>query len=250
LTVINKKVLRRLYHASINPDRAIRWVFGGQKGKENVIFSYISDYKKDLNTIKKASSFLNADLTKYYDELISDNQYKKLEREIAGNPDTLWLFGFNEAKLLYTLTRFFKPQIIIETGVASGLSSFMFLLALEKNSKGHLYSIDFHTETPERKKTGWLVHDNLKERWNLELGDSKKILPIILDKLKKCDIFFHDSNHSYEHMTWECETVWPYLKTALLCDDINQNKAFDDFSKKPNRKGFKISNRNGIILPV
>ena len=242
------KFSRKLYHASKHPERAIQWVFGGKKGKEKVIYSYISDYEKDLITLKGLSTFVNTDLTKYHDELILDNQYKKMERDLAKNPDAVWLFGFSEARFLYHLTRFLKPEIIIETGVAAGLSSFMFLLALKQNTKGHLYSIDFNTQTQDLKKIGWLVQDNLKERWTLELGNSKKILPTLLEKLKKCDLFFHDSNHSYEHMTWECETVWPYLKMALICDDINQNKAFDNFAQKNECTSLKISYRSGIIL--
>jgi len=150
---------------------------------------------------------------------------------------------------------------IIETGVASGLSSFMFLLALKKNNKGKLYSIDLppnkelnkkigqRLSIPHNKKVGWLVPESIKERWKLILGDSKKILPEILQVVKKCDLFLHDSDHSYQHMKWEYETVWPYITQALLSDDINSNNAYDEFVTSHQCRNIKILERMGIIIP-
>ena len=42
--------------------------------------------------------------------------------------------NYDEAKILYMLTLYTKPQIFLETGVADGTSSFFILSALEKNS--------------------------------------------------------------------------------------------------------------------
>jgi predicted O-methyltransferase YrrM len=44
---------------------------------------------------------------------------------------------------IYVIIRALKPNIIVETGVANGASSFYLLLALKRNKKGHLFSIDF-----------------------------------------------------------------------------------------------------------
>ncbi len=46
-------------------------------------------------------------------------------------------------------------------------------------------------------------------------------------------MFYHDSNHSYEHMMFEFKTASAYIKEGgLICsDDINLNDAWMDFSK-------------------
>lgn len=257
-------ILSKINKAIKNPDKAIRYIlYGGERGRQKKIFATIRDYEQDTIPLKKLQSFLGTDLTEYYNELLTNQNYKQIEIQLAENWRNLGAFGFTECRLLYTVCRAIKPEIIIETGVASGLSSAIFLLALEKNDKGHLYSIDLppsqelnikigqHTTIPKNKMIGWIVPDSLKKRWTLELGDSKKSLPEILDRLKRCDLFLHDSNHTYEHMTWEYETVWPFLKNMLLSDDIYRHTAFDDFVTKHNNcKTFKISNRMGIIKLV
>ena len=253
-------MLSKINKAIKNPREAIRYVLeGGERGRQRKILSSISDYTQDAVALKELQSFLNSDLTEYYNELIKNQDYKQVEARLAENWRNLGAFGLTESRLLYTICRAIKPEIIIETGVASGLSSTVFLLALEKNQNGHLYSIDLppseklnltigqHTTIPKNKTVGWIVPDSLKKRWTLELGDSRKILPEILNKLKKCDLFLHDSNHTYEHMTWEYETVLPFLKTMLLSDDIYRHSAFDDFAAKHKVNAHKISNRMGII---
>ncbi len=156
---------------------------------------------------------------------------------------------------LYLITRAVKPEVVVETGVASGRSSTAILLALEKNNLGKLYSIDLpqhyssaapetytthegNTElkgfVPEGRAPGWLVPDHLRQRWQLILGDSKVELPKLLSHLDKLDIFYHDSDHSYEAMMLEFSTVWPKISTGgfLLSDDIGWNKSWSDFINK------------------
>src|SRR5688500_12760767 len=48
-----------------------------------------------------------------------------------------------EAAELYVIVRAAKPKVVVETGVASGISSAHILLALAANESGTLHSIDF-----------------------------------------------------------------------------------------------------------
>jgi len=102
---------------------------------------------------------------------------------------------------------------------------------MEDNKKGKLYSIDFPqaivekgltTISPEGTSSGWLIPDYLKHRWDLTLGKSEDILLPLLKKLGKIDIFFHDSLHTYDHMLFEYNTCWDYIKHngILISDDI------------------------------
>jgi len=144
--------------------------------------------------------------------------------------------------LLYVLIRALKPKIVLETGVASGVSTLFMLQALNYNNYGTLYSIDLPnvveaSEIPRGKQPGWIIPDCLKKRWELFLADSKRELPKLLNELGKIDIFLHDSLHTYEHMLWEFKTAWPYINRGgvLVSDDVNANPAFSEFTKNKNK---------------
>lgn len=163
--------------------------------------------------------------------------------------------GDFDVMMLYTLTKLTKPTVVVETGVASGRSSAAILTALKENDHGQLYSIDLpqfynslNPETylthegnqelkgfvPTGREPGWLVGEDLRPRWQLILGDSKEELGKLLSQLSRVDIFYHDSDHSYESMYFEFESVWPKLPTGgfLLSDDIKWNKSWPDFTSK------------------
>lgn len=151
---------------------------------------------------------------------------------------------------LYGLVRELKPKTLIETGVCNGVSTAVILAALERNDGGGLYSIDLpeYTDTdyeegtfwegkkgaviPKGNPPGWLIPDKYRERWHLILGRSQEKLPELLDELGEIDFFIHDSEHSYECMTFEYQQAWKYLKPGglLVSDDISWNASFDDFS--------------------
>ena len=169
---------------------------------------------KDYNTYISES---NLEFTK----LAKENPAGRLNRPSQGHA------GF----FLYMIVRSVKPEYFVETGVSAGESSTYILQAMHDNNFGKLISIDMPsvfvpkgltTITPEGETSGWAVPENLKDRWELNLGKSQDLLPDILKKLKKIDIFFHDSMHTYEHMMFEYEHSWNYIKNngLLLSDDI------------------------------
>lgn len=146
--------------------------------------------------------------------------------------------------LLYNLVLKYKPNIVIETGVAQGISSRFILEALKKNNHGILISVDLPNYVESGKinsdgqfdgvhvkkdlGVGWLVPEELKDRWELYLGDAKSILPSIKED---ADIFVHDSDHSYGHMMFEFEFASKHLSEngILVSDDIGWNSSFNDF---------------------
>ncbi|MDA2911775.1 class I SAM-dependent methyltransferase [Nitrospiraceae bacterium AH_259_D15_M11_P09] len=149
----------------------------------------------------------------------------------------------------YTLVRLMQPDLVVETGVYDGMFSTRFLLlAMERNNRGLLHSIDFPNQDveieldsittrqraplPPGREPGWLVPASLRGRWRLHLGDARELLPALLGEIEPPDIFIHDSLHSYDHMLFEYRTAWPCLRLEgiLLSDDTNFNTAFMDFS--------------------
>ena len=167
------------------------------------------------------------------------NRNRLLWEEIRGNlsiyPNGYGLQMTQELPSLYLLINLFKPNVVLETGVASGASSAYILRALHDNDRGKLFSIDLPpSNLPEGKSTGWVVPKQSRTRWQLHIGDSKDLLKPLLEKIGEIDCFVHDSLHTYEHMMWEFRTTWKYIRPngLFLSHDVGANEAFFDFMKE------------------
>jgi predicted O-methyltransferase YrrM len=111
---------------------------------------------------------------------------------------------------LYLLVRAARPRTIIETGVLYGASSAHMLAALARNGEGELLSIEIGRD-PREPQHDYFVPTDLQHRWRLIIGDTRRELPLLLDRCDSIDMFYHDSLHTFEHMTWEFETALPHL---------------------------------------
>lgn len=153
--------------------------------------------------------------------------------------------------LQYAIVRALKPDLVVETGVANGVSSAYLLLALERNGTGALHSIELGDTTflPAGRVSGWIVPDWLRTRWSLHWGDSRQLLPALLEELGTIDIFIHDSLHTYEHMTFEYEQAYPHLRPGgiLISDDALWNRAFADFVGKARPAASQVLRGIGIM---
>ena len=156
--------------------------------------------------------------------------------------------SYEDGMLLYALVRALKPYVVVETGVANGVSSSFILKALDRNSRGRLYSIDLHyregESVPEGRELGWVIPGELRYRWELRLGESTKVLPKLLRELKSIDIFFHDSRHTYKTMMREYRLAWPFLrdKGIIASHDVKSNDAFLDFCDSIGEKPIVVGN--------
>jgi hypothetical protein len=135
------------------------------------------------------------------------------------------------AFLVYALVRILRPSVVLETGVANGHSSELILNALAENGYGELHSIDVSDNVGE------LVSD--KRRWHLHLlnlSSPKKSFAAILAQLPTIDLMIHDSDHSYQWMRYELESVFPKMSPdgVLVCDDANVCYGMIDFCSAHN----------------
>nr|WP_290668784.1 class I SAM-dependent methyltransferase [Ardenticatena sp.] len=156
------------------------------------------------------------------------------------------------ARLCFAVCRLLKPEIVIETGVAYGVTTAYMLKALQMNGNGVLHSIDL---PPLGKNAdafvGYLIPEELKERWVLHRGTSKRILPSLLDTLKHVDIFVHDGLHTYWNIKRELNAITPYLTrpSVVIADDVEENKAFYEWAVQVEPKEwftFKEKNKDSI----
>jgi predicted O-methyltransferase YrrM len=223
--------------AAINdPLSGLTYIIGG---KDKLI------KKKICDSLKVSSSMVS----EYYDHAKSldfiPSEYKIANIGQIASPE-----------VLYTICRILKPEVVVETGVASGLSSAYILKALSDNAKGKLISIDMPNHEnelmktqpcylenpqaiiPEDKQTGWVVPQNLRNRWVLKLGLVQDLLIPALNELGAIDIFLHDSEHSYENMMFEFRNAWKCMRNGgiLLSHDITWNSSFSNFASESGRR--------------
>lgn len=185
--------------------------------------------------------------------------------DVPGAPfDPNWFTDKNWNAALYCIVRAIQPDIVVETGVASGVSSAFILKALHDSQKGALYSIDIpnvpnqdgeipsglNWALPEGVEPGFGIPHSLRDRWELIISPSEIALPSLLERLKQIDVFLHDSDHSYKHMMWEYKQAWPYIKTGglLLSDDVGSNSAMIDFCQRYRHRYNQFEHKAGVVL--
>jgi len=179
---------------------------------------------------------------------------EKYMQELEAKYDAFYKPGWvnlDDALFLYWVVRRLKPKVIVQTGVCNGLSSAFMMLALAKNGPdGTLHVVDmppvfdstdpqwkikgkvYGVVIPEGKTSGWIVPDAYRNRFEVLNGDAKLLLPGLLKKLGKVDMFYHDSDHTYDHMMFEFKEAKSYLTKdgVIVSDDISWNASLWDFA--------------------
>jgi predicted O-methyltransferase YrrM len=129
------------------------------------------------------------------------------------------------ATFLHAAVRITRPESVLETGVADGLSSALMLSAMEANGCGALHSIDIASDV------GVLVTD--RDRWNLHIVDADRpeACADVIRSLRRLDLFLHDGNHTYAYQRCEYEAAWTKLAPGgyLVSDDVDYSYAFLEF---------------------
>jgi predicted O-methyltransferase YrrM len=180
---------------------------------------------------------------------------------------SLGAIGYAEGTYLYAVLRTVEPVVAVETGVANGFSTAFSLLALQANGQGHLHSIDLPREVgreyepgmfyegegragiPPGSQSGWLIPEDLRERWTLVSGKSQDELPPLLARLGTIDTFMHDSEHSFDCMWFEFNAAWPALRPGgvLVSDDVNSTEAFGLFAKQERREPVRLARGMALL---
>jgi len=174
-----------------------------------------------------------------------------------------------DAQFLYWAVRKLKPKVVVQTGLSNGLSCAFMMLALAKNGpEGRFYGIDlphifdprdpawtqkgerYGVMIPEGKTSGWLMPDIYSDRFDVEIGDAKVLLPKLVDRLDTIDLFFHDSDHTYNHMMFEFEQVARKLASGgvVLADDIAWNASLWDFADARGIPGYNYRGTIGLAF--
>src|SRR5436305_587133 len=124
----------------------------------------------------------------------------------------------------YCLARSLRPDKIVETGVAHGVTTRFLLEALERERAGRLWSIDLPPLVETRLETEIAVAapPERRERWTLCLGSSRRRLPALLEPLGSIGLFVHDSLHTERNLRFELAHALRALQPGgpLVVDDL------------------------------
>jgi predicted O-methyltransferase YrrM len=146
-----------------------------------------------------------------------------------------WAVDSLLARCCYLMCRLLEPDVVMETGVAYGVSSAFILRALKENGRGVLHSVDLPPLRREYEKFwGIAVDGSLRSRWRLHRGASGRVLPCLFEETGSVDFFMHDSLHTYRNMRREFELVWSCLRTGgvLVADDVERSRAFGELQQE------------------
>ena len=153
-------------------------------------------------------------------------------RYAAADPGcpTDWVVGDRSALALHLLVRLTRPDVVVETGVAGGHSSFLLLSALEANGHGRLVSFDVLPHA------GGLVPPQLRSRWELVIlrsADPLAEAAARVSAIGAVDVFFHDADHSYVGQYSDYAVAEKALRRGrlgiLVSDDIDMSFAFIEY---------------------
>lgn len=136
--------------------------------------------------------------------------------------------GLMDAAILYALVKFQRSPTIIEVGSGFGMSTAVLRKAQMDTPllNAKVVTIAKHPVSV----TGCLIPEDLRSGVVQVFGDIRQLVadPIVP---MQCELYLHDSTHTWSHQSWEYRTFWDRLKPGgmLISHDIKASAAFPDF---------------------
>jgi predicted O-methyltransferase YrrM len=79
-------------------------------------------------------------------------------------------------------------------------------------------------------------------------GDARLLLPKLIESLPAVDMFYHDSDHTYNHMMFEFREARRKLSPGglIVADDISWNAALWDFADENKVPAYNFKGAVGV----
>lgn len=92
--------------------------------------------------------------------------------------------------------------------------------------------------------------DAYRHRFEVRNGDAKELLPKMVDEMDGIDLFFHDFDHTYEHMMFEFHQAKRKLSQGglVVADDISWNASLWDFADELRVPAFNFKGTMGVAF--
>ena len=120
-------------------------------------------------------------------------QYQDARKRLAEKGITI--AGAADSAFLYSICQQLKPESVLETGVAHGMSSLAILLAMNETASGHLTSIDMpYRGSTDDSYVGQAVPESLRSRWSLLKLPDRRGIPRAIALGASFDLVHYDSD--------------------------------------------------------
>jgi hypothetical protein len=172
-------------------------------------------------------------------DLLADISALLAEKGLATGRHTYGWYSDMEIDLctaIWCAVRHSRPENVLETGVAHGVSSRVVLEALALNDRGHLWSIDIPNpiNLGVHGQEGVAVTESCRPRWTYVEGESRRRMPSLVAEVGKVELFIHDSLHTFKNTLFEMEQAASVMPPGgvILIDDIRSNDAVSTFARR------------------
>ena len=163
------------------------------------------------------------------------------------------LFGSPYQAQLHEIIKSWRPYVVVETGVMSGISTHAILSAMDEVDRGILYSI----EPNSCSGIMTITHP----RWQQCKARSQDVLGLIFRQTGPWDVFLHDSDHEVACQTFEYECAWWFVRPGglVISDDVCWGKnagdgpehgAWDAFCKRHEVTAFELGAARAVRKPA
>lgn len=139
------------------------------------------------------------------------------------------------ASFLHAYVIQYRPKVVIETGVANGITTNVIMHALAQvGGSLHSFDVDPKTQNVYHGPGGWKFH--------LLTGELERDLKRQVSEIGAVDLWIHDSNHGYQWQSFEYELAKKSLSRGglLVSDDIDSSTAWGLASKDSFDRSFGI----------
>ena len=196
----------------------------------------VVELKKNL-IIKRINSFLNLSNIKYNKskvlEYINEFDCVFLQSPVKEHESG---FGYNEGVFFFTILKIIDPEVVIESGVMKGFTTYLIDAATDNDCKIFCYDINFDNKIFNSKKATYINSDISQ---NIPSTQNKRVVALWDDHTSQIDRLKFSQEHKIEYNFFDDDLSflnihsdgWPPVPTISMLKDIkNNNIQSDDIS--------------------
>ena len=220
-----------------------------QKDEAYISYPVEQNIKKHRNNliIKEMHSFLElsnlkcnrSKIEKYLDEFDYVFSQSPIKEHESG-------FGYNEGVFFYTLLKIINPEIVIESGVMKGFTTYLIDAATHDNCKIYSYDINFENNMFNSKKATYINTDITNKIPSI---GNKKIVALWDDHTSQMDRLKFSQKHDIKYNFFDDDLSflnihsdgWPPIPTISMLQDIKNKEISSETLSWISR------NRKGIV---
>ena len=142
-------------------------------------------------------------------------------------------FGYNEGVFFFTILKIINPEIVIESGVMKGFTTYLIDAATSNNCKIFCYDINFTNKIFNSPKAKYINSDISN---NIPFIKNKKVVALWDDHTSQLDRLKFSQEHKIEYNFFDDDLSllnihsdgWPPVPTISMLKDIKNNDIQSD----------------------